>query len=108
MIIIGGAKSDCYLLKVNLQCQINCKQLSRPTTRQKDFEIITEAITSQTTNLNSMSIAGYVSICVQLYCVGFHCLSLHVSAYMAVFKCEGYLFYMLGEFCIFSMQSVTT
>jgi hypothetical protein len=27
---------------------------------------------------------------------------------MAVFKCEGYLFYMLGEFCIFSMQSVTT
>jgi hypothetical protein len=30
-----------------------------------------------------MGIAGYVSVCVQLYCVGFHCLSLQVSAYMA-------------------------
>jgi hypothetical protein len=37
-----------------------------------------------------MGIAGYVSICVQLYCVGFHCLSLHVSAYMAIFKCVGW------------------
>jgi hypothetical protein len=37
-----------------------------------------------------MGIAGYVSVYVQLYCVGFHCLSLHVSAYMAIFKCVGY------------------
>jgi hypothetical protein len=34
-----------------------------------------------------MGIAGYV-----LYCLGFHCLSLHVSAYMAIFKGVGYLF----------------
>jgi hypothetical protein len=33
-----------------------------------------------------MGIAGYVSVCVQNYCVGFHCLSLHVSAYMAIFR----------------------
>jgi hypothetical protein len=39
-----------------------------------------------------MDIAGYVTVCVQLYCVVFHCLSLHVSAYMAIFKCVGYLF----------------
>jgi hypothetical protein len=35
-----------------------------------------------------MSFAGYVSVCVQLYCVGFHCLSLHVSAYMAIFTLQ--------------------
>jgi hypothetical protein len=29
-----------------------------------------------------MGFAGYVSVCLQLYCVGFHCLSLHVSAYV--------------------------
>jgi hypothetical protein len=34
-------------------------------------------------------IADYVSVCVQLYCVGFHCLSLHVSAYTAIFKRVG-------------------
>jgi hypothetical protein len=34
-----------------------------------------------------MGFAGYVSVCVQLYYVGFHCLSLHVSAYVAIFKC---------------------
>jgi hypothetical protein len=33
-----------------------------------------------------MGFAGYVSVCVQLYCVTFHCLSLHVSVYMAIFK----------------------
>jgi hypothetical protein len=26
------------------------------------------------TTLGTMGIAGYVSVCVQLYCVGFHCL----------------------------------
>jgi hypothetical protein len=41
-----------------------------------------------------MGIAGYVSVCVQLYCVGFHCLSLHVSAYMAIFRCVGYSIFM--------------
>jgi hypothetical protein len=30
-----------------------------------------------------MGIARYVSICVQLYCVGFH----RLSAYMAIFRC---------------------
>jgi hypothetical protein len=37
-----------------------------------------------------MGFAGYVSVCVQLYCVGFHCLLLHVSAYMAILMCVGY------------------
>jgi hypothetical protein len=38
-----------------------------------------------------MGFAGYVSVCVQLYCVGFHCLSLHVSVYMAIFRSVGAL-----------------
>jgi hypothetical protein len=33
-----------------------------------------------------MGFAGYVSVCMQLYCVGFHCLSPHVSGYMAIFR----------------------
>jgi hypothetical protein len=34
--------------------------------------------------------AGYVSICVLVYCMlVFHCISLHVSAYMAIFMCVG-------------------
>jgi hypothetical protein len=49
-----------------------------------------------------MGIAGYVSVCVQLYCVSFHCLSLHVSAYMAILKCVGYFyFHMLEGFAFF-------
>jgi hypothetical protein len=44
-----------------------------------------------------MGISGYVSFCVQLYCVGFQCLSLHVSAYMAIFKCEGYFYFHMPE-----------
>jgi hypothetical protein len=43
-----------------------------------------------------MDIAGYVSVCVKLYCVGFHCLSLHVSAYMAIFKCVGFFIYLFS------------
>jgi hypothetical protein len=49
----------------------------------------------------SMAFAGYVSVCVQLYCVGFHCLSLHVSAYTAIFKCVGALL------CWFSLSFTT-
>jgi hypothetical protein len=45
-----------------------------------------------------MGFAGYVSVCVQLYCVGFHCLSLHVSFYMGIFRCVGY-FILLEGFC---------
>jgi hypothetical protein len=41
-----------------------------------------------------MVIAGYVFVCVQRYCVGFHCLSLHVSAYMAIFRCVGYFIFI--------------
>jgi hypothetical protein len=36
-----------------------------------------------------MGIAGYVSVCVQLYCV-----SLNVSAYMAIFRCVGYFIFI--------------
>jgi hypothetical protein len=42
----------------------------------------------------SMDFAGYVSVCVQLYCVGFHCLPLHVSAYMAIFRSVGYFIFI--------------
>jgi hypothetical protein len=38
--------------------------------------------------------AGYVSVWVQLYYVGFHCLTLHVSAYMAIFRCLGYFIFI--------------
>jgi hypothetical protein len=54
-----------------------------------------------------MGFAGYVTLCVQLYCVSCHCLTLHVSAYMAIFKCVGYFtFIFLKEsaslvFCLF-------
>jgi hypothetical protein len=40
-----------------------------------------------------MVFAGYVSVCVQLYCVDFHCLPLHVSAYMTIFMCVGYFYF---------------
>jgi hypothetical protein len=42
-----------------------------------------------------MGFAGYVPVCVQRYCVRFHCLSLHVSAYMAIFKCVGYFIFIV-------------
>jgi ABC-type uncharacterized transport system permease subunit len=45
----------------------------------------------------SMGFAGYVSVCVQLYCVGFHSLSLHVSVYMAIFKRIGYFYFHIPE-----------
>jgi hypothetical protein len=32
--------------------------------------------------------ARYVTVCVQLYCISCHCLTLHVSAYMAIFGCH--------------------
>jgi hypothetical protein len=35
-----------------------------------------------------MGFAGYVSVCMQLYCVSFHCLTLDVSAYMAIFAAK--------------------
>jgi hypothetical protein len=41
-----------------------------------------------------MGIAGDVSVCVQLYYVGFHCLSLHVSAYIAIFRHVGYFIFI--------------
>jgi hypothetical protein len=38
-----------------------------------------------------MGIADYVSVCVLLYrMLVFHCLSLHISAYMAIFRCVGF------------------
>jgi hypothetical protein len=49
----------------------------------------------------TVGFAGYVSVCVQLYCVGFHCLSLHVSTYMTIFRCVGYFYFQ-------RVQSVTT
>jgi hypothetical protein len=44
--------------------------------------------------------AGYVTVYVQLYCLSFHSLSLHVSAYMAIFRCVGYFYFNMNEgFC---------
>jgi hypothetical protein len=40
-----------------------------------------------------MGFAGYVTACVQLYCVSFHRLSPHVSAYMAISKGVGYFYF---------------
>jgi hypothetical protein len=49
-----------------------------------------------------MGFAGYVTVCMQLYCVDFHCLSLHVSAYMVIFKCVGYFYFQIPKgFCCF-------
>jgi hypothetical protein len=48
-----------------------------------------------------MGFAGYVTVRVQFYCVGCHCLTLHVSAYMAIFRCVGYfLFHMPEGMCL--------
>jgi hypothetical protein len=63
---------------------------------------------TQAMEFSSMGFAGYVSLCMQLYCVGFHCLSLHVSAYMAIFMSVGYFIFiclkdsaLLLFFCLF-------
>jgi hypothetical protein len=48
----------------------------------------------------SMGFAGYVTVCVQLYCVSCHCLTPYVSACMAIFKCVVYFcFYMPEGIC---------
>jgi hypothetical protein len=41
-----------------------------------------------------MGFAGYVTVFVQLYCVSCHCLTLHVSTYMAIFRCMGYFYFI--------------
>jgi hypothetical protein len=48
-----------------------------------------------------MSFADYVAVCVQLYCrVSCHCFTLHVSAYMAIFRCVGcYYSHVLEGIC---------
>jgi hypothetical protein len=42
-----------------------------------------------------MNFAGYVTVCVQLYCVNCHCLAL--SAYMAIFMCVVYFYFHMPE-----------
>jgi hypothetical protein len=44
-----------------------------------------------------MGSASYVIVCMQLYCVSCHCLTLHVSAYMAIFKCVVYFYFYMPE-----------
>jgi hypothetical protein len=44
-----------------------------------------------------MGFAGYITVCVQLYCVSCHCLSLHVSAYMAIFRCVEYFYFHMFQ-----------
>jgi hypothetical protein len=53
--------------------------------------------------VNSMGFAGYVAVCVQLYCRCFTVLhlvplfTLNVSAYMAIFKCVGFFYFDIHE-----------
>jgi hypothetical protein len=47
----------------------------------------------------SMGFAGYVTICLHLYCVSCHCLILHVSAYMTICKCVLYFYFHMPEGC---------
>jgi hypothetical protein len=44
-----------------------------------------------------MGFVGYVIVCVQLYCVSCHCLTLHVSAYMAIFRCVVCFYFHMPE-----------
>jgi hypothetical protein len=50
-----------------------------------------------------MTFAGYVSVCVQLYCVNCHCLTLHVSAYMAIFRRVIYFYFHMFEGICFAV-----
>jgi hypothetical protein len=40
-----------------------------------------------------MGFVGYVTVCVQLYCVSCHCLTLNVLACMVIFRCVGYILF---------------
>jgi hypothetical protein len=44
-----------------------------------------------------MGFTGYVTVCMQLYYVSFHCPSQHMSAYMATFKRVGYFYFHMPE-----------
>jgi hypothetical protein len=47
----------------------------------------------------SMGIAGYVSVYVQLYCVGFHCFTICFGLYGHLQVCSIFYFHMLEGFC---------
>jgi hypothetical protein len=44
--------------------------------------------------VDGMGFADYVTVCLQLYCVSCHNLTLHVSTYMAIFRCVGYFYFI--------------
>jgi hypothetical protein len=46
-----------------------------------------------------MGLTGYLSVCMQIYCVGFDCFSLHVSVYRAIFKYIGYFIFICLSLC---------
>jgi hypothetical protein len=46
-----------------------------------------------------MSIAGYISVRVQLYCVGFHCFTTCFSLHGHLQVCRIFYFHMLEGFC---------
>jgi hypothetical protein len=48
------------------------------------------------TAVYSMGIAGYVSSACSFTVLGFHCLSLHVSAYTAILRCVGFFIYFFS------------
>jgi hypothetical protein len=49
--------------------------------------------------LCSVSIAGYISVCVQLYCVGFHCFTTCFGLHGHLQVCRIFYFHMLERFC---------
>jgi hypothetical protein len=49
--------------------------------------------------ISSMNIAGYVSVCVQLYCVGFHCFTTCFGLQGHLQVCRIFYFHMFEGFC---------
>jgi hypothetical protein len=47
----------------------------------------------------SMGIADYVSVCVQLYCIGFHCFTTYFGLHGYLQVCRIFYFHMLEGFC---------
>jgi hypothetical protein len=58
-----------------------------------------ESIISTLNFLESMRIAGYDSVCVQLYCVSFHCFTTCFGLHGHRQMCRIFYFHMLEGFC---------
>jgi hypothetical protein len=66
---------------------------------------------SELTKSYGVSIAGYVSVCVQIYCVGFRCFTTFFGLHGHLQVCMIFYFHMLEGFCFaafFSFFHVVT